>query len=70
MGIVWKMEKKVFAAIQRNVDIFQENLGKSSATIDTVWFYKRLTDKSFILHCQIGHEKSSSDSNILHASSV
>jgi hypothetical protein len=26
MGMVWKMKKKVYAAVTRNVDIFQENL--------------------------------------------
>jgi len=54
MGMLWKMEKKVVTTIKRNVDIFQENLEKSSATIDTVCFSKRLTDKSFILHSKIG----------------
>ena len=64
MGMVWKMEKKVVEAI------FQENLEKSSATVDTVCFSKRLTDKSFLLYSQIGQAKKSSDSNILHASGV
>jgi hypothetical protein len=40
------------------------------ATIDTVCFSKRLTDKSFILYCQIRQENFSNDSNILHASGV
>jgi len=55
---------------KRNVDIFQENLEKSRAAMDTDCFSKRLTGKSFILYCQTGQEKSSSDSNILHASDV
>jgi hypothetical protein len=70
MGMVWKMEKKVVDTIKRKVDIFQENLEKSSATMDTVCFSKHLTDKSFILYSQIGQEKISSDSNILHASGI
>lgn len=45
------------AAIKRNVDIFQDNSEKSSATMDTVCFSKRLTDKNFILYSQIGQEK-------------
>jgi len=39
MGTVWKMEKKVVDTIKRNVDIFQKNLEKSSATMDTVCFF-------------------------------
>jgi hypothetical protein len=55
---------------KRNVDIFQENLEKSSAAMETVCFSKRLTGKSFILYWKTGQKKSSSDSNILHASGV
>lgn len=55
---------------KRNFDIFEGNLVKSSAAMDTVCFSKRLTGKSFISYCQTGQEKSSSDSNILHASGV
>jgi hypothetical protein len=48
-GMVWKMAKELFAAIKRDVDIFQENLEKSSVTMDIVCFSKSLTDKFHII---------------------